>query len=336
MYTDKDVEPYVKRYTLTNNYHISQKEAVRLIENIKQDVSNCTGIPLHKIKIDKHFDGGTTYNQGERITIGTKYLYQNRKNGMVLDRNLVQTVIIPYHEQRHCMQFQLFQKSNVSDKIKHMARIDLIKNAIPEYYREVYGYWNNINEIDAERYGVATTYALFKNNFPEIDIETELVNLVKLSQRWYANTHVNSYDDIIRNLDQAEEASYDAYVHLKYNPYILNYSRNFKAFYNDKTTYQQYLALSSDGAAANRLLLDFIKQQEPWRFLNYPCLEDTEWTPEVRQSKKPFIRNFINREVDEVQPDPQSVHEERLRDVMNTYGHLIGQGQQYDDDYNLQ
>lgn len=305
--------PYVKRLQETNNYHLTMKEAINLLTNsIVPKIQTTTKLPEQNIKIrPKEINGITSRTDYKTtITIGIKSMYMHRQGDMVRDRDFVLALITAFHEQKHALQLQMFMKETEkpNQDVMKMAHVELLRRSIPAYYRN--GYYTNINEIDAELSGIQNTYEICKNNFPEIDVNTEIVNLINVSMIKWNTRHVYSTEDAMNNLTDLRSKAYEIYVPLPDNPN--DHQSNFRAFQKDRSTANAYENLKDDPIAANRLLLDFIKEREPWRYLEFPYLKSTEWTESVRNSKKPLINKILSRREQE--------------EIANAYfGHVLDQ-----------
>lgn len=267
----------ISKIQQTYNYAFNINDIESTLQYIRKNISQNTNIPLQKIKFMKQrYGGSTTTREPIEIIIGTKSIYENINDNMVRDQDFVDTVLTCYHEQQHALRRQQFKQPIVDNLTKQIARIDLISTTIPEYYRTNTGYYDNIGEMDAELHGIIETRAFFKENFPEINVDHELVNIIHENSPWYADTHVKTVDEAIHNLHTAMTESYHKVIPLPINRktgYQKKYS--LKQFEKNSNNIQAYMSFT-DGMQSNQYLLNFIKDTQPWRFYRYPCIR-SEW-----------------------------------------------------------
>lgn len=265
-----------------NRYHHSLENINLILNQLKKQIqTKYKNTTLQWSK--KKYDSDITTKEPFRINIGTKCIFDNLYQGYVRDQDFVKVIFALNHEERHLQQRLLFQSTDVSDEIKQMARIDLIGVAIPEFYHG-YGYYNDINEIDAELHGIIETRALFKENFPEIDVDQALTDIIKIPDEWYASKRFHTIDEAIQNLKTAKQESYHKYIPLPIKIAIPSKkSLALKTFMKSQDRIDTYWNFH-DGMQANQFLLDFIAEEQPWRFYRYPCIR-SEW-PESALSGK--------------------------------------------------
>lgn len=264
------------------NYHYSQKQIDILLTQIQNQLQEQYQDLTVRWRTSK-YNSRFRIKEPFRIDIGTKCISDNLHQGYVRDQDFVKVIFALNHEERHLQQRLLFQSTDVSDEIKQMARIDLIGVAIPEFYHG-YGYYNDINEIDAELHGIIETRALFKENFPEIDVDQALTDIIKIPDEWYASKRFHTIDEAIQNLKTAKQESYHKYIPLPIKIAIPSKkSLALKTFMKSQDRIDTYWNFH-DGMQANQFLLDFIAEEQPWRFYRYPCIR-SEW-PESALSGK--------------------------------------------------
>lgn len=172
-----------------------------------------------------------------------------------------------------------------------MAHTDLISKSIKEAYSQNVngGYWHNINEIDAELYGIEQTRTFFHEYFPEINVDKHIVNLINNYSNWYADRPVTNITDVIENLTTAKQISYNKPISLPIqNPTNDSYSEPLMQFVSNDFRRRAYLQAfyMKDMQSTTNILLEFIKTEYPWKYKQYPCLQD-EWTDEIRNAKPP-------------------------------------------------
>lgn len=294
-----------------------------LVENTLTDILNNifenAKVPMGKAILSKTQNSAIRHkHKNYDVIINVSPLFENNKTNTISEQDFVDMVWSCFHEEEHLYQNYIFQQPTCTDEIRHMAHTELLHISIPETYQSndnsgLAGYWHNINEIDAETYGLQKTRIFFQQNFPEIDIDTHLIQLIKNKTVWYAaNRNIKTIDDAFHNLNIAKQESYHKPILLPIR-YIQNkYSPGLKKFIANDIRRQNYIQAydNQDGQTCTQLLLNFIKENQPWRYKKFPCLQD-EWTDEIRNAEPPTFAKL--RKLN------------RITQLEELYGHLLDQ-----------
>lgn len=279
---------------MQHDYFITIEDANDVLLDLLENIQNTTFLPT----TDFHDAPGKiksvfryTKNNEYQIVVGTAPLHENAKGDYVRTQDFINSILSCFHEEQHLHQAEMFTQPNPNPTIRQMAHADLIRHTIPETYNVKDTYWDNMNEIDAELYGIEKTRNFFKEYYPHINVDSHLMQIIQEEDQWYADRKITHIEQAIDNLQTKKNNIYNKPIMLQiryYNPG--NYSKQLKEFAknpNNRTAYiQAYDA--HDGKASNQMLLDFIREEYPWKYKNYPCLED-EWDDRIRTSKKPFL-----------------------------------------------
>lgn len=242
-------------------------------------------------QISKELSSAIQYEHNRyRIVLGTKDLSSYKYNKQIPEQLFVEKIISCFHEDRHLQQQFAFRQSSCNEEIKFMAHTDLLRISIPECYQGgiLANYWNNINEIDAESYGIQKTKQFFQTNFPSIDVDTHIINIIKEKRIWYADTNIKTVDQAIQNLEKQRVAVINRPICLfsKFSQHT--YSHSLQTFIQNENRLLAYNTAYNhqDSKQVMNILLDFIKEERPWKYKEYPCLQD-EWTDKIRNAEPP-------------------------------------------------
>lgn len=242
-------------------------------------------------QISKELSSAIQYEHNRyRIVLGTKDLSSYKYNKQIPEQLFVEKIISRFHEDRHLQQQFAFRQSSCNEEIKFMAHTDLLRISIPECYQGgiLANYWNNINEIDAESYGIQKTKQFFQTNFPSIDVDTHIINIIKEKRIWYADTNIKTVDQAIQNLEKQRVAVINRPICLfsKFSQHT--YSHSLQTFIQNENRLLAYNTAynNQDSKQVMNILLDFIKEERPWKYKEYPCLQD-EWTDKIRNAEPP-------------------------------------------------
>ncbi len=273
--------------TKTINRQIAKDTILTLIDTITQN----SKLPMLPAKLVNQFSSELQCKQNQyRILIGIKDLFSYKNKNQVLEQNFVATIIACFHEDRHLQQQFAFRQSSCNEEIKFMAHTDLLRISMPECYQGgiLANYWNNINEIDAESYGIQKTKQFFQTNFPRMDVDIHIINIIKEKRIWYADTNIKTVDQAIQNLEKQRVAVINRPICLfsKFSQHT--YSHSLQTFIQNENRLLAYNTAynNQDSKQVMNILLDFIKEERPWKYKEYPCLQD-EWTDKIRNAEPP-------------------------------------------------
>lgn len=267
---------YKKPSPLTNYTDIKTVKSTlnnlkfKMISNIKNDYNLDIDIYTDK----KRANSSTSIYKPLYMRISVKDIYDNMTHRQVRNQDFVRTVLALYHENTHVFQNkELFQQEHPDNLTKIMAIQKVIGTVIPEYYDKTY--WeSNLFEIHAERRGISDTVEYFNHNFPEIDVEKELVNIINSEDYWYGKRPVQSLEDAYNKLDKQAEKSLTANVQLYKNSFGLDQnSPAFQAFYQ-QTDMDSFNEKSAD--EQRDILLQFVAEYTPSVIRHYKALSDIQ------------------------------------------------------------
>lgn len=206
------------------------------------------------------------------MRIGTEDIFNNISHEQVRNQDFVKSVLALHHENIHVYQNQnLFQQKHPNKFDRLMVVQKVIGSVIPEYYNKTY-WTSNLFEIQAEYQGLSDTIDYFKEHFPEIDVEKELVNIINSEKDWYAKRPITSIEDAYRKLDKQAEKCLTTNVQLYKSS--LGLDKNSPAF---QVFYQQtdMDAFNEKSADEQRdILLQFVAEYTPSAVRHYKALSD--------------------------------------------------------------
>lgn len=281
------------------NEQINKTTVQNTLTNIINNIFENAQVPMGKSILSKTHNPAIRFRKNKYdIIINVSPLFENKKAPTISEQTFVDIVWSCFHEEEHLHQNYIFQQSKCTNEIRHMAHTELLHVTIPETYdsnseSNLSGYWHNINEINAELYGLKKTIIFFQENFqenfPEIDVENHIIQLIKDKTVWYAdNKNIKNIHEATQKLEDAKQQSYDEPILLQIRHIHKNYSPCLKSFVSDETRRKTYVNAydNHDGQTCMQLLLDFIKENQPWKYKKFTCLQD-EWTDEIRNAKPP-------------------------------------------------
>lgn len=212
---------------MKNSLMLTSKEAILEIKSIAkflQDKFANDGFNEVRIKMRKDvlmIDSVTLspITSKPYMYIGIKDIFkpnlmQKPSSKLIDDADFIKSLVALFHESRHLDSYLYFCKDfrdNVQDDyyllISHMA---IENNRM--YYESNYS--NMACEIDAEQYAINSTYQYLKNQFPNCDYESLIVNYVNemIQQGDYKidfsnNKKYSSFEQIIVTFDEKFERS---------------------------------------------------------------------------------------------------------------------------------
>ena len=258
-----------KDYT---NKKIVQTALEKLKSKTKNNIRDKYNIDID-VQLDKKRNSSATgYYKPPYMRIGIQNIYANMSHGQIRNQDFAKAVLSFKHENIHVFQNQkLFQQEHPDIFTRCMAVQKAIGIVIPEYYNKTY--WeNSLFEIHAEYQGISDTIEYFKTNFPEIDVEKELVNIINSEDYWYAKRPVTSLEDAYQKLDKQAEKCLTSNVQLyKSSLGLEQNSPAFQVFYQ-LTDMNAFNEKSAD--EQRDILLQFVAEYTPSIIRHYKALSD--------------------------------------------------------------
>lgn len=301
-----------KDYT---NKKIVQTALEQLKLKTKNNIKDKYNIDID-VQLDKKRDSSATgYYKPPYMRIGIQNIYANMSHGQIRNQDFVKAVLSFKHENTHVFQTQASFQQEHPDKLSRLMAVQkVIGIAIPEYYDKTY--WeNSLFEIHAEYQGISDTVEYFKTNFPEIDVEKELVNIINSEDYWYAKRPVQSLEDAYNKLDRQAEKSLSANVQLYQNSFGLDQnSPAFQVFYQ-QTDMDAFNEKSAD--EQRDILLQFVAEYTPSVIRHYKALSDVPTSD--GPDRIPLIGELYRKPTNISQ---ENKHAQRMALLMETLGDI--------------
>ena len=148
-----------------------------------------------------------------------KQSFIKRRNPIVSDKYFIQVILNMHHEYTHCIQKnQTFRQENLNEYERQQMTHELACIDNPEYYKDNGNYSKDVNEIQAEYYGVQSAYEYMHKSFPDIPSEyIESIILKIVNEKIIYSTYFlkqtkpfTSLDDVYAAFEGAYEKSFTA------------------------------------------------------------------------------------------------------------------------------
>ena len=251
----------------------------------------------------------------------------HKSNPKISDNIFANVVLNMYHEKEHCIQKnELFRKEMLDEfeQKQLISEIACMDNG--EYYKGDGNYTKNINEMEAERKGIASAYEYLRKEFPWLDkpdtdgvnkLESILVNVVnkKKTQTYFLEDFPDfkCLDEIYAAFDKAEKNSYidsDNSQNRKYVVTVTNPKDPVKKYMKEHPEAQKgYLSLT-DPLEKDRCVAAINLKLHPEWFEVYPALKHMDLSYE-NVIVKPY------KEMKEREERALHADEERINKVIN-------------------
>lgn len=180
--------------------------------DISYELNACLPISIAKAKYN---------NTGfiEKIEIGISEIYNTTKsirhpmNPPVSDFNFARTILNTFHETAHYEQKnQLFRQKNLSNNEQKQLVQDIACMSSKEYYQMNGNYKINVNEIEAEHYGIYSAYNYLCEIFSDVPKETHEQTLLQvINYKMKNSTYFVNQDKPFESLDEVYNAFDTAY-----------------------------------------------------------------------------------------------------------------------------
>lgn len=219
-----------------------------LHETYDVDVKINDKIPNGCGKIYDRIDGDLSIDIGYNPRINVKFLYNE-----VNDYDFINTVRALFHEERHLLQLcKDYQDKNPTEETISMAIRKLATMYNPEYYMDTYRM--DMTEIDAEATAILKRYDYLRKEFPNVDANTLVCNLVndKTKMDYFIKGHYKSVDEIIDAFSDKFEEVKNKKIHLCINQ-IKSSSYDVNEIKNESIRYLQACVIENK---ATQTLID--------------------------------------------------------------------------------
>ncbi len=193
---------------MNNDFKI--KEAIDILYDITDHISERTHYDDIGLNNEESISFSSLDGQGHNtMRIGTKFIYDTSHDGFVDNEAFAYLLALPFHEERHTLQrYEMVDKTlRKSDPKLQRMLLDLkLSNYFPEYYTA--SYWDNIAEMDAERYALHEASKFFAKNrellkqLPFDEYLTDCINDRGMVSTWYAHRPIKNLRDGERILEQ--------------------------------------------------------------------------------------------------------------------------------------
>ena len=173
------------------------------------------------LSITKALTSEDDSNRASRVRIGVFEIYHTKRNFLYLKSSVVQdedfakVILNMYHEEMHIIQKNnIFRKQNLSECEQNQLMQEIACMYSRDYYMNGSNYCFNANEIQAEQYGIESTYDYLCNTFPDMptdQIENIIVNVVNQKAQmsyFIENKTYTSLNEILSAFDDAYDRSF--------------------------------------------------------------------------------------------------------------------------------
>lgn len=173
------------------------------------------------LSITKALTGEDDRNCASIVRIGVFEIYHAKRNfpylksSVVQDEDFAKVILNMYHEEMHVIQKnEIFRKQNLSEFEQNQLMQEIACMYSRDYYMNGSNYCFNANEIQAEQYGIESTYDYLCNTFPDIStdqIENIIVNVVNQKAQmsyFIENKTYTSLNEILSAFDDAYDRSF--------------------------------------------------------------------------------------------------------------------------------
>ena len=286
----------------TNIQTLSLRKAQSKISSLANDIANKYDI---NVILNKNIYGGFagtscgvsgdfTIEVGSGMHVKTKLL--STQVSMIQFTDIIRAI---YHEEQHIVQnCKSYYDITPTEDILQMSVRNLASENNINYYEGLNRYNNDLSEIEAEATALLNTYQYLTVNFPKINTERLICNLVNHKIQiadYFISGHYNSFEQILdafsEHYEEAKKQPIQGYVayQLRISQEIsmqqdecIRYLQNcvrenseeitlMEQFNNEKDPYKKDLMIAS--------ITCYLHPEIPYEKI-YPCLSDIDLSPE--------------------------------------------------------
>lgn len=216
------------------------------------------------------------------VEIGVRELarVKDKRHVYVSDEVFATIVLNMYHEKAYCVQKnELFRQTHLDPYTANQLVQEIACMNNPDYYFD-HNHAINASEIQAEQYGVMSTYKYLCSRFPEVDLtDHESIILDIVNDKMLNSTYFISSPIPFKSLSDVDKAFDDAYndSFTKKRTYMVNSSSTIdeaKLFMQDHPEAKGIYLNADSPLEQDRCIASINLKLHPEWFEAYPALSD--------------------------------------------------------------
>ena len=291
--------------------NLNKKIATDKLDELKYQLFESSGLKFTRnsnlpISVASTYSDNNGYTTGVEIGINElEHAKDGRfhlsKNNIKISDKVFATIILNmHHEKAHCIQKnKLFRQKHldpytVNQLIQEIACMDN-----HDYYFDNGNYKINANEIQAEYYGIMSTYQYLCDEFPEVDpSDHEHIILDIVNDKMMNSTYFVSSPTPFKSLSEVEKAFDDAYddSFTKKRTYMVNSNTHdvVKLFMREHPEAKEAYLNADSPLEQNRCIATINLKLHPEWLKAYPALSDMDLSYE-NIIEKPYQQTQASR-----------------------------------------
>lgn len=203
---------------------LQKASAVDIINKIAKQFSERHNVSFETDKamfVSDAFTRIRNDNKAVEVRVGVYEIQYTRRKFPYLEQPVVQdedfarVILNMYHEEMHVIQKnEIFRKQNLSECERNQLMQEIACTYSRDYYLNGNNYCFNANEIQAEQYGIESTYEYLCDVFSDVShdqIENIIVNVVNQKAQasyFIENRTYTSLNEILSAFDDAYDRSF--------------------------------------------------------------------------------------------------------------------------------
>ena len=275
--------------------HVSLPEAVAAVNRRAIDLAREKDLQIGIIPRKDMYHSEFVYDptdtveemkHNSSVNIGLRALFESASkfpwSGKVRDDVFVLSVFQTDHEFVHTDQhFDKFASKNPSEETEAMARSMVVAAADPAYTEDDSQYLSMPSEYEANLYAAITTEQYFREKYPEIEAGKIIAEKLSSYSEMYPYGKTDDFDAVVNHMMEHK----DEVAHQKRSIDLTYGSDVTKSFIHDSEFRREYQNALSDGAAADKVVVERIRRDAPEYLNPYPCLKEKSGGREIKKSR---------------------------------------------------
>lgn len=190
--------------------NLTRRQSDKRFRDLIKSMQNNYGIKINMIQTLQNGIGGTHDGMFGDLSIDVGY-HPRLTNGVfkkVYDIDFLTVVCALYHEEQHVIQAcDKYQNISADEDTIQMAIRKIATETNVKYYYGANRYDNDLSEIDAELHGVVSTYNYVRAEFPDVNADKLICELVNNKSKigYFVHGEYSSIDEIIDAFSNAYE-----------------------------------------------------------------------------------------------------------------------------------
>ena len=229
-----------------------------------------------------------------KVGIGFKSVYDNMVDNRVRNEDAVKALKAVFHEKQHVvLTSRYFQRTDLSDSLKQIARVSVASKFFPEYYDS--GYFCNPEEIMCELRAFESLEEFFEEH--PVNFDWRVILVEQANNNYDFINHARDFEDLKNQYARKVSSSY---YDSRINGSVLDKEKHSASFLELRNRGAVVDILNApDGVKEVELVNKYIGKYHPEYFRGYQCIKSEYCIKNIVNKKERLVSLLLDITPDE-------------------------------------